>query len=272
MSLTGDPDGPPFRAGISVFDVMAGPARADRRARRAAPAQRDRARPARRGEPAVVGDVRAGQPDGGLHRGRRRPEADGQRAPEPVPLRVDADGGPGHDHHRRQQPAVPVAVRGARDRRRWPTTRGSRRTPTAPATGSSCVRSSLEQLAKWSADDLFVALNKAGVPCGPINDIGAGRRAGRVARARPTGRGGRGRPGGDAGAQPDHVQRCRRPLRAPAAGARRALRRDQGLAAERRRAGAGADDRRGRPDVPDRHRDVDRGHDHPARSGPRATT
>ncbi len=24
MSLTGDPDGPPFRAGISVFDVMAG--------------------------------------------------------------------------------------------------------------------------------------------------------------------------------------------------------------------------------------------------------
>ena len=24
MSLTGDPDGPPYRAGISVFDVMAG--------------------------------------------------------------------------------------------------------------------------------------------------------------------------------------------------------------------------------------------------------
>ncbi len=23
MSLTGDPDGPPYRAGISVFDVMA---------------------------------------------------------------------------------------------------------------------------------------------------------------------------------------------------------------------------------------------------------
>ena len=30
MSLTGDPDGPPYRAGISVFDVMAGPARDDR--------------------------------------------------------------------------------------------------------------------------------------------------------------------------------------------------------------------------------------------------
>jgi crotonobetainyl-CoA:carnitine CoA-transferase CaiB-like acyl-CoA transferase len=32
----------------------------------------------------------------------------------------------------------------------------------------------LEQLARWSADELFVALNKAGVPCGPINDIGQG--------------------------------------------------------------------------------------------------
>jgi crotonobetainyl-CoA:carnitine CoA-transferase CaiB-like acyl-CoA transferase len=29
-------------------------------------------------------------------------------------------------------------------------------------------------LAEWSADDLFVALNKAGVPCGPINSIREG--------------------------------------------------------------------------------------------------
>ena len=32
----------------------------------------------------------------------------------------------------------------------------------------------VEQLAKWSADDLFLALNKAGVPCGPINSIADG--------------------------------------------------------------------------------------------------
>ncbi len=32
----------------------------------------------------------------------------------------------------------------------------------------------LERLAEWSADDLFIALNKAGVPCGPINSIGEG--------------------------------------------------------------------------------------------------
>jgi crotonobetainyl-CoA:carnitine CoA-transferase CaiB-like acyl-CoA transferase len=32
----------------------------------------------------------------------------------------------------------------------------------------------LEGLARWNADDLFIALNKAGVPCGPINTIGEG--------------------------------------------------------------------------------------------------
>jgi crotonobetainyl-CoA:carnitine CoA-transferase CaiB-like acyl-CoA transferase len=32
----------------------------------------------------------------------------------------------------------------------------------------------LEALARWKADDLFLALNKAGVPCGPINTIGEG--------------------------------------------------------------------------------------------------
>jgi crotonobetainyl-CoA:carnitine CoA-transferase CaiB-like acyl-CoA transferase len=32
----------------------------------------------------------------------------------------------------------------------------------------------VERLALWSADDLFIALNKAGVPCGPINSIREG--------------------------------------------------------------------------------------------------
>jgi crotonobetainyl-CoA:carnitine CoA-transferase CaiB-like acyl-CoA transferase len=30
------------------------------------------------------------------------------------------------------------------------------------------------ELARWSADDLFLALNQAGVPCGPINSVGEG--------------------------------------------------------------------------------------------------
>jgi crotonobetainyl-CoA:carnitine CoA-transferase CaiB-like acyl-CoA transferase len=32
----------------------------------------------------------------------------------------------------------------------------------------------LEKLSQWMSDDLFVALNKVGVPCGPINSIGDG--------------------------------------------------------------------------------------------------
>ncbi|MFM9138863.1 MAG: CoA transferase, partial [Actinomycetota bacterium] len=32
----------------------------------------------------------------------------------------------------------------------------------------------IERLSHWSADDLFVALNGAGVPCGPINSIAEG--------------------------------------------------------------------------------------------------
>ena len=56
---------------------------------------------------------------------------------------------------------------------RCPTTRSSRPTPTAPATATLCAIL-VAELAKWKADDLFVALNKAGVPCGPINTIGEG--------------------------------------------------------------------------------------------------
>ena len=71
MSLTGDPDGEPYRAGISVFDVMAGlHATIGVLAALNAPA-RDRPRPARRGQPAVLGAVRPGQPDQRLRRGRR---------------------------------------------------------------------------------------------------------------------------------------------------------------------------------------------------------
>ena len=32
----------------------------------------------------------------------------------------------------------------------------------------------LGPLARWAAADLFVALNKAGVPCGPVNTIAEG--------------------------------------------------------------------------------------------------
>ena len=72
MSLTGDPDGPPYRAGISVFDVMAGlhatiGILAALRAR-----ERVRAGPARRGQPALLRALRAGQPVERVRRRRHR--------------------------------------------------------------------------------------------------------------------------------------------------------------------------------------------------------
>ena len=48
MSLTGSPDGPPYRSGISLFDVMTGLHSRDRHPGRPAPPRRDRRGPARR--------------------------------------------------------------------------------------------------------------------------------------------------------------------------------------------------------------------------------
>ena len=114
MSLTGDPDGPPYRAGISVFDVMAG-LHATIGVLAALNARHDTGpRPARRGQPAVVGAVRAGQPVQRVRRRRRRPLPDGQQPPEPVPLRAAALLRRRPDHHGRQQRPVPPPGRGAR--------------------------------------------------------------------------------------------------------------------------------------------------------------
>ena len=141
MSLTGDPDGPPYRAGISVFDVMAGLhatigilAALHHRAR-------DRPRPARRGQPAVLGAVRAGQP----RPARTSPAAsvpvpDGQQPPEPVPVRAAALRRRRPDHHRRQRRPVPQARARCSACPSWPTTRASPATRTAPPTATSCGR------------------------------------------------------------------------------------------------------------------------------------
>ena len=114
MSLTGDPDGEPYRAGISVFDVMAGLHATIGVLVGAEPRARDRPGPARRGQPAVLGALRAGQPVQRVRRRRRRTDPDGQQPPEPVPLRAAAVRRRRPDHHRRQQRPVPQAGRGAR--------------------------------------------------------------------------------------------------------------------------------------------------------------
>ena len=128
MSLTGDPDGEPYRAGISVFDVMAG-LHATIGVLAALNARHDTGR----GQHVevnllVLGAVRPGQPVQRVRRQRHRPDADGQQPPEPVPLRAAALLRRRPDHHRRQQRPVPQAGRGARRprARRRPAVRAQR--------------------------------------------------------------------------------------------------------------------------------------------------
>ena len=146
MSLTGAagrPRLPRRHLGVRRDDRAA---RHDRRAGGAQSTERDRRGPARRGEPAVVGDVGARQPDGGV-RGRRRGAApDGERTPQRLPVPDDAHQGPRHHHHRGQRPSVPVVVRGVGRsrtgrRRTLPAQRRSHgepgRAPSPPASSAS---------------------------------------------------------------------------------------------------------------------------------------
>ena len=90
MSLTGDPDGPPYRAGISVFDVMAGNHAVI--GILAALRHRDATGEGQHVEVNLLSSALSGpgQPQLGVRRRRRGALPDGQRAPERLPLRAAA--------------------------------------------------------------------------------------------------------------------------------------------------------------------------------------
>ena len=90
MSLTGDPDGPAVPGRHLGVRRDGRQPRGDRHPRRAAPPRGHRPGPARRGEPALLGADRPGQPQLRLCRRRGRPAPHGQRAPERLPLRAAA--------------------------------------------------------------------------------------------------------------------------------------------------------------------------------------
>ena len=197
-----EPDRRPGRRAVPGRDL--GVRRDGRAARhhrhpgRAQPPARDRPRPARRGQPAVVGAVRAGQPDQRLRRRRRRPVPDGQQPPQPVPLRAAALRRRRADHHRRQRRPVPQAGRGAgRPRaRRRPAVRPQRGPhgeprPAAAAAGRAA--------ADPDEDGVVPRDHRGRGACGPINTIDGGVAFATRGRARP-GRRGRGRA----------TRRCRR--------------------------------------------------------------
>jgi crotonobetainyl-CoA:carnitine CoA-transferase CaiB-like acyl-CoA transferase len=173
MSLTGDPDGPAFRAGISVFDVMAG-----LHGLIGVLAALNQRRETGRGQhievnllssamsglvnqtaaytAAGVVPTRMGNAHPSLFPYETMPTADRE-------MIITA----GNDRQFRSLCDV-LGLAGVAEDPRFATNadRTRNRDELRPLL--------LEGLARWKADDLFVALNKAGVPCGPINTIGEG--------------------------------------------------------------------------------------------------
>jgi crotonobetainyl-CoA:carnitine CoA-transferase CaiB-like acyl-CoA transferase len=173
MSLTGDPEGPAYRAGISVFDVMTGlhgligvlaalHQRAD--TGRGQHVEVNLLSSALSGlvnqtgayTAAGVVPTRMGNAHPSLFPYEALPTADRE-------MIITA----GNDRQFRSLCEVLGIAWVAEDERF--------------ATNADRTRNREElrpllvaELAKWKADDLFLALNEAGVPCGPINTIGEG--------------------------------------------------------------------------------------------------
>jgi len=113
MSLTGDPQGPPYRAGISVFDVMAGNHAAIEIL--AALRHRDATGRGQLVEVNLLSSALTGLVNhSSAYVAGQRALPNGQRAPQRLPVRAAADCRPGPDRDSRQRRAVPAVVRSAR--------------------------------------------------------------------------------------------------------------------------------------------------------------
>lgn len=173
MSLTGDPDGPAYRSGISVFDVVTGL----HGTIGVLAALRQRAETGRGQHvdvnllsSALSGLVNqsAAYTAGGVvpHRmGNAHPSV---YPYQPMPTKDrDVIITAANDRQFRALCEVLEIPEVADDQRfRLNADRTANRDELHPIL--------VGRLAEWSADDLFIALNKAGVPCGPINSIKEG--------------------------------------------------------------------------------------------------
>jgi crotonobetainyl-CoA:carnitine CoA-transferase CaiB-like acyl-CoA transferase len=173
MSLTGEPDGPPFRAGISVFDVMAGLhgtigvlAALNQRAQtgRGQHVEVNLLSSAMSG---LVNQTAAYTAAGVV------PFRMGNAHPSLFPYEAlptkdrDLIIAAGNDKQFRALCGVLGLDEVAQDPRfAINADRTKNREELRPYL--------LEKLAQWNSDDLFIELNKVGVPCGPINSIGDG--------------------------------------------------------------------------------------------------
>ena len=173
MSLTGDPDGPAFRAGISVFDVMAG--LHGLIGVLAALHQRSETGRGQHVEVNLLSSAMSGlvNQTAAYTSAGVVPTRMGNAHPSLFPYETmptadrDMIIAAGNDRQFRSLCEV-LGIPGVADDARFATNadRTRNRDELRPLL--------LAELAEWTADDLFLALNKAGVPCGPVNTIGEG--------------------------------------------------------------------------------------------------
>ncbi|MAT04292.1 MAG: carnitine dehydratase [Acidimicrobiaceae bacterium] len=173
MSLTGDADGPAYRAGISVFDVMAG--MHGTIGILAALNQRRETGLGQHVEVNLLSTALSGLVNhsaayvaSGVVPTRMGNEHPSVYPYQPMPTKDrDVIVAVGNDRQFRSLCEVLGIPEVAEDERfALNTDRADHRDQLHPIL--------LERLAQWSADDLFVALNQVGVPCGPINSIADG--------------------------------------------------------------------------------------------------
>jgi len=173
MSLTGDPNGPPFRAGISVFDVMAG--LHGLIGVLTALHQRENTGQGQHVEVNLLSSAMSGlvNQTAAYAAAGEVPFRMGNAHPSLFPYEAlptkdrDLIIAAGNDKQFRALCKV-LEIESVADDSRF--TANSDRT----ANREQLRPLLLARLAEWAADDLFIALNKVGVPCGPINTIGDG--------------------------------------------------------------------------------------------------
>ena len=173
MSLTGEPDGPPYRAGVALFDVMTGLHGAI--GVLAALEQRRRTGLGQHVEVDLLSSALSGlvNQSGGYTAAGVVPYRMGNAHPSVYPYELlptkdrDVIVAAANDRQFRAFCEV-IGLAALADDERFSS--NAQRT-----TNRQVLRPILvERLATWEADELFAELNAAGVPCGPVNTIGQG--------------------------------------------------------------------------------------------------
>lgn len=173
MSLTGEPDGPPYRAGVALFDVMTGLHGA--LGVLAALEQRHRTGLGQHVEVNLLSSALSGlvNQSGGYTAAGVVPYRMGNAHPSVYPYELlptkdrDVIIAAANDRQFRALCEV-IGLPELGDDPRFAT--NAQRTVNRDQLRPLLV----ERLATWPADELFARLNAAGVPCGPVNTIGQG--------------------------------------------------------------------------------------------------